>query len=69
MFPYNQLIVNQRNGFLYKEKTNFIPELDAILKNTDLIKNVSQDCRKDVIKNYTYNDRTMEVMNSIYIQS
>jgi hypothetical protein len=67
MFPYNQLIVNQRNGFLYKEKTNFIPELDAILKNTDLIKNVSQDCRKDVIKNYTYNDRTMEVMNSIYI--
>jgi glycosyltransferase involved in cell wall biosynthesis len=67
MFPYNQLIVNQRNGYLYKNKENFISELESILKNPDLLKNVSEDCRKDVIKNYTYNSATMEVMNSIYI--
>jgi hypothetical protein len=67
MFPYNQLIVNQRNGFLYKNKENFLTEIDAILKNPDLISSVSNDCKKDVTKNYTYNSRTMEVMNSIYV--
>jgi hypothetical protein len=66
MFPYNQLIVNERNGFLYGGKQNFLIEFDKIVRNPDLIKTVGDGSRKDVIKNYTYTPNNMEVMHSIY---
>jgi hypothetical protein len=54
--PYNQVILNQRNGFIYDEKINFINQLDSILNNPDLINSVSNDCKKDVMENYTWNN-------------
>lgn len=66
MFPYNQLIVNERNGFLYGGKQNFLIEFDKVVRNPDLIKAVGDGSRKDVIKNYTYTPNNMNVMHSIY---
>jgi hypothetical protein len=66
MFPYNQIILNQRNGFLYKGKDVFLQDLEATLRNPDLIKSVSAQCIKDVQRSYTYNDRNVEIISSIY---
>ena len=67
MFPYNQVILNQRNGFLYKGKEVFMQEIDKLLRNPDLIKNVSEQSRKDVMQSYTYNENTIQVISSIYL--
>lgn len=66
MFPYNQIILNQRNGFLYKGRDAFVKELESILQNPDLIKSVSEQCRKDVLQSYTYNDRNIQIISAIY---
>ncbi|MBK7362910.1 MAG: hypothetical protein IPJ01_11480 [Micavibrio sp.] len=66
MFPYNQIILNERNGFLYKTKQNFITELSKILNNPDLLKVVSMEVRKDVLRSYTYSDSNIQVISSIY---
>lgn len=66
MFPYNHIILSQRNGFLYKGKELFIQELDAILSNPDLIKSVGEQSRKDVMTSYTYSPKNIEVISDIY---
>lgn len=66
MFPYNHIILSQRNGFLFKGKENFMNELHTILSNYDLIKSVGEESRNDVIKNYTYTQKNIDVISSIY---
>jgi hypothetical protein len=66
MFPYNQIILNERNGFLYKTKQNFITELDRILNNLDLIKVVSREVKMDVLRSYTYTDNNVGLIASVY---
>jgi glycosyltransferase involved in cell wall biosynthesis len=65
--PYNQIILNQRNGFVYENKESFLNDLDAILNNKDLIKSVSEQCKKDVLENYSYNNKTIDLIHTIYI--
>lgn len=65
--PYNQIILNQRNGFIYENKENFLNDLHSILNNPDLVKSVSEQSRVDVMNNYTYNDRTIDLINTVYI--
>jgi len=67
MFPYNQIIVHQRNGFLYKGKENFMQELDIILNNPDLIKNVGEQSKIDTRRNYTFTQNNINLIASIYI--
>jgi hypothetical protein len=67
MFPYNQIIVHQRNGFLYKGKGNFMQELDIILNNPDLIKNVGEQSKIDTRRNYTFTQNNINLIASIYI--
>jgi outer membrane biosynthesis protein TonB len=66
MFPYNQIILSERNGFLYKTKQNFITELDKILNNPDLIKVVSIEVKNDVLRSYTYSDNNIGLIASVY---
>lgn len=66
MFPYNHIILNQRNGFLFKGKENFMNELHSILSNYDLIKSVGEESRNDVINKYTYTQENIDVISSIY---
>jgi len=66
MFPYNQIILNERNGFLYKSRQNFITELHKILNNLDLIKVVSIEVKKDVLRSYTYSDANVGLIASVY---
>lgn len=66
MFPYNHIILNQRNGFTYKGKENLIAELDVILSNYDLVKSVGEQCRKDVIASYTYSQQNIDIISDIY---
>lgn len=67
MFPYNQIIVHQRNGFLYKGKENFLQELDVVLNNPDLIKNVGEQSKTDTRRNYTFTQNNIDLIASIYI--
>jgi hypothetical protein len=67
MFPYNQIIVHQRNGFLYKGKENFLQELDLVLDNPDLIKNVGEQSLIDTRRNYTFTQNNIDLVASIYI--
>ena len=66
LFPYNFIIVNERNGFIYKGKQNFFTDLDRILRNPDLIRAVSMETHNDVIRSYTYTDANIDVVASIY---
>lgn len=66
IFPYNQIILSERNGFLYKTKQNFITELDKILNNPDLIKVVSVEVKMDVLRSYTYTDNNIGLIASVY---
>ena len=66
MFPYSQVILHQRNGFLYKGKESFFQELDAVLTNPDLIKSVSEQAKKDVLGSYIYDQKNIEIISAIY---
>ena len=66
IFPYNAIIVDKRNGFLHKEKANFIEELEHILKNPDLIKVVGEQSKKDCLENYTYTVNNIKIMSDVY---
>jgi hypothetical protein len=66
LFPYNFIIVNERNGFIHKGKQNFLSELDKILNNPDLINAVRIETNRDVLRSYTYTDANIDVVASIY---
>lgn len=66
IFPYSQLITNTRNGFLYKGKENFISELEKAVSNPQLLKTIGNEARRDVISNYSFNDKNINVISSIY---
>lgn len=66
MFPYNYVIVNERNGFIYKGRENFLTEFNRILNNPDLVKAVSMETKKDIIRSYTYTDKNIDLIASIY---
>lgn len=66
IFPYNFIIVHERNGFIYKGKDTFLNELDKILTNPDLLKVVGMECKKDVNRSYTYTNNNIGVVASIY---
>lgn len=66
MFPYNFILIHERNGFIYKGKENFITELNRALHNPDLIKVVGIECKNDVVTRYTYTDSNIDVIASVY---
>jgi len=66
VYPYSGVITNDLNGFMYKGKENFITELDRVLRNPDLVRIVSEECKKEVSKKYSYNLNNLEILNSIY---
>ena len=66
MFPYNYVVVNERNGFVYKGKENFLNEFNRLLNNPDLIKAVSMETKKDILRSYTYTDKNIDLIASIY---
>jgi hypothetical protein len=66
MFPYNYVILNERNGFVYKGKENFLNEFNRLLNNPDLIKAVSMETKKDILRSYTYTDKNIDLISSIY---
>jgi hypothetical protein len=66
IFPYNAIMVDKRNGFLYKEKTDFVDYLERILTNPDLMKVVAEQSKIDCMQNYTYNDINIKRMSDVY---
>jgi len=66
MFPYNQIIINERNGFLYKGKENIMSELDKILDNYGVVKASGVQANLDVIRSFTYTPSNIALMYSIY---
>jgi len=66
MFPYNYVVVNERNGFVYKGRENFLNEFNRLLNNPDLIKAVSMETKKDILRSYTYTDKNIDLIASIY---
>lgn len=66
VFPYNLLITNERNGFLYNGKESILPTLERILSNKDIIKVVSDQCYNDVLTNYGYTKANIDYVSQIY---
>jgi len=64
--PYNNKIINQKNGFLYKGKAEFMNELHTVLSNYDLIKSVGVQSSNDVKDNYTYTKKNIDIISSVY---
>lgn len=68
IYPYNQLITNEHNGFIFGKRENFIPYLIDLLANKpDFIKSCGERAREDVFKNFNYSVENIGVLSSAFV--
>jgi glycosyltransferase involved in cell wall biosynthesis len=69
IFPYNQLIENNVNGFLLPEKTNIIDLIEATINDRPLLKEVGESAYKYCSENLSYTESAIQVLYEIYIKN
>jgi hypothetical protein len=68
IYPYNKVIINEVNGFIFGQRENFIPYLKNLLsKKINLIKICGENAQNDVFKNFNYSKQNIEYLSSIFI--
>lgn len=66
MFPYNKIVIDKRNGFLFKEKNDFLEAIASLLKDRNIIKEVGKNAREDILKNFIYNEENIKLISNSY---
>lgn len=67
IYPYNKLIRDTINGFMFPDREQFIPYLKNLLANQlGLIRLCANHANKDVIENYNYSEKNMQIISNIF---
>jgi len=66
IYPYNTLIQDKRNGFLFKEEHEIVPYFEHLNKERGLIRLVG-DTVKDIIEtHYNFSQKNIEVIGELF---
>lgn len=66
IYPYNSLIMDKRNGFLFKEKHELIPYLDHLYTQRQLVKTVGVEVNKMVLNEFDYSSENIEAISELF---
>jgi len=66
IYPYNSLIIDKRNGFLFKEKHELIPYLDHLYTQRQLVKTVGAEVNKMVLNEFDYSADNIKTITDLF---
>jgi len=66
IYPYNTLITDKRNGFLYKEKNEFIPYIEHLYIQRALVQSVGVFANENVNNTFSYSTKNIEVISDLF---
>lgn len=65
IFPYNKIISDKFNGFIFDDKTHFVEYMKQLIGNPQ-VSIVGENAYQDIIDNYNYNDTNIEYIDKIF---
>jgi glycosyltransferase involved in cell wall biosynthesis len=66
IYPYNTIIQDGRNGFLFKEKHDLIGVITYLLTNRHMINVIGANAHKDLIETFDYTEENIDMINDVY---
>lgn len=67
LYPYNKLINDKHNGFLYKEKSEFMAYIDLLNSQRELTSVVGNNAEADVRNNFDYSPDNIKVLTDLFV--
>lgn len=68
IYPYQKLIKNKVNGFLYKEKHELISLLDHLYVQRKLVEDVGRNAYNDVTTEFNYSPEHIKLISDLFIK-
>jgi uncharacterized UPF0146 family protein len=66
MFPYNEIIVPNKSGFIFQKKAQIIDYVSFIKENPDEIKKLTENASKVLEHTFCFNEANVLYLNEIY---
>jgi len=66
IYPYNTLIVDKRNGFLFKEKNEFFPYIEHLYTQRALVQTVGVAAHNNVKETFNYSAENIKVISDLF---
>lgn len=64
--PYNKIIIDKRNGFIFKEPKQLPDYIGELLYNRKGIINVGLNARKEILENFNYSNENVEMLSGLF---
>lgn len=68
IFPYKDIIIDKRNGFLLNSKEEFVSLVGEMLDRVDGVRSVGQNAKKDVCDNFVYSQEKVKLLSSQFYE-
>lgn len=67
IYPYNKIIKDKINGFVFGEREQFVPYLKNLLATElGLIRLCANHANKDVVENFNYSPKNMQIISNLF---
>ena len=66
IYPYNSLIKDGTNGFLFKEKESLMGVMKYLLSNPHMIKYAGDHAHADLLETFDFTDENIEMLTDVY---
>jgi glycosyltransferase involved in cell wall biosynthesis len=67
VYPYNKIIKDKINGFIFGDREHFIPYLKDLLgTQLGLVRLCANHANKDVLENFNYSEKNMQIISNIF---
>jgi hypothetical protein len=67
IYPYNKVIRDKQNGFIYDKREDFIPYLkDLLLNHLGLLKLCGIHANEDVLTNFNYSKKNIDIISHVF---
>jgi hypothetical protein len=68
IYPYNKLITDELNGFIFGQRENFIPYLRELLnEKLSMLRPCGLKAQEDVFANFNYSNENIQVLSSAFV--
>lgn len=67
IYPYNKIIRDKQNGFIYNKREDFIPYIkDLLLNHLGLLKLCGTHANEDVLTNFNYSKKNIDIISRVF---
>jgi len=67
VYPYNKIIKDKINGFIFGEREQFVPYLkNLLLTELGLIRLCANHANKDVVEKFNYSQNNMQIISNLF---